>query len=101
MRIEKFQLRGNNSVCAGALHLLGGRAPAQLTGNVACVASTLTRKTRSPEDGAIHTRLYCRQLTIRGHLSRQSFKLNKIDSPHVVLTAATKTGEDCDKPPDE
>jgi hypothetical protein len=34
MKIEKFQLRGNNSVCAGALQLLGGREPAQLRGNI-------------------------------------------------------------------
>jgi hypothetical protein len=27
-KIEKFQLRGNNSVCAGAFELLHGRAPA-------------------------------------------------------------------------
>jgi hypothetical protein len=30
MKIEKFQLRGNNSVCAGVFQLLRGRAPAQL-----------------------------------------------------------------------
>jgi hypothetical protein len=34
MKIEKFQLRGNSSVCAGAFQLLRGRAPAQLTGNI-------------------------------------------------------------------
>jgi hypothetical protein len=34
MKIEKFQLR-DNSVCAGAFHLLLGRAPAQLRGNTA------------------------------------------------------------------
>jgi hypothetical protein len=33
--IRKFQLRGNNSVCAGAFQLLRGRAPAQLRGNIA------------------------------------------------------------------
>jgi hypothetical protein len=33
MKIEKFQLRGNNSVCTGAFRLLRGRAPAQLRGN--------------------------------------------------------------------
>jgi hypothetical protein len=33
MKIEKFQLRGNNSVCAGAFQFLCGRAPAQLRGN--------------------------------------------------------------------
>jgi hypothetical protein len=32
MKIEKFQLRGNNSVCAGAF---GYCAPAQLGGNIA------------------------------------------------------------------
>jgi hypothetical protein len=36
MKIEKFQLRGNKSVCAGAFHLLRGRTPAQLRGNIAC-----------------------------------------------------------------
>jgi hypothetical protein len=30
----KLQLRGNNSVCAGAFQLLRGRAPAQLRGNI-------------------------------------------------------------------
>jgi hypothetical protein len=35
MKIEKFQLCDNNSVCAGALQLLHGRAPAQLGGNIA------------------------------------------------------------------
>jgi hypothetical protein len=34
MKIENFQLRGNNSVCAGAFQLLRDRAPAQLEGNV-------------------------------------------------------------------
>jgi hypothetical protein len=34
MKTEKFQLRGNNSVCEGAFHLLRGRAPAQLRGNI-------------------------------------------------------------------
>jgi hypothetical protein len=33
-KIEKFQLRGNNSVWAGAFHLLRGRAPAQLRGRI-------------------------------------------------------------------
>jgi hypothetical protein len=33
MKTEKFQLRGNNSVCAGAFQLLRSRAPAQLGGN--------------------------------------------------------------------
>jgi hypothetical protein len=31
---EKFQLRGNNSVCAGAFQLLRGCTPAQLRGNI-------------------------------------------------------------------
>jgi hypothetical protein len=35
MKIEKTQLRGNNSVCAGAFQFLRGRAPAQLRGNIA------------------------------------------------------------------
>jgi hypothetical protein len=33
MKIEKFQLRGNNSVCAWAFQLPHGRAPLQLRGN--------------------------------------------------------------------
>jgi hypothetical protein len=33
MKTENFQLRGNNSVCAGPLQILRGRAPAQLRGN--------------------------------------------------------------------
>jgi hypothetical protein len=34
MKIEKFQLHGNNSVCAGALQLLRCHAPAPLRGNI-------------------------------------------------------------------
>jgi hypothetical protein len=34
MKIGKVQLRGNNSVCVGALQLLRGRTPAQLRGNL-------------------------------------------------------------------
>jgi hypothetical protein len=34
MKIEKFELRGDNSVCAGAFQLLRGRAPAQFRGNI-------------------------------------------------------------------
>jgi hypothetical protein len=37
MKIEKIQLRGNNSVCAGAFQLLRGRATAQLRGNIVYV----------------------------------------------------------------
>jgi hypothetical protein len=33
MKIENFQLRDNNFVCARAFQLLRGRAPAQLRGN--------------------------------------------------------------------
>jgi hypothetical protein len=35
MKTEKFQLRGNNSMCAGAYQLLRVCAPAQLRGNTA------------------------------------------------------------------
>jgi hypothetical protein len=34
IKIDKSQLRGNNSVCAGALQLMRGRAPAQLRRNI-------------------------------------------------------------------
>jgi hypothetical protein len=34
MKTEKSQLRGKNSVCAGAFELLRGYAPAQLRGNI-------------------------------------------------------------------
>jgi hypothetical protein len=34
MKIEKFQLRGNNLVRAGAFQLLRGRAPTQLRVNI-------------------------------------------------------------------
>jgi hypothetical protein len=34
MKIKKFQLRGNNSMCAEAFQLLRGRATAQLRGNI-------------------------------------------------------------------
>jgi hypothetical protein len=37
MKTEKFQLRGNDSVCAGAFQLLRGRAPAQLGVNTGCI----------------------------------------------------------------
>jgi hypothetical protein len=36
MKLEKPQLHGNNSVCAGAFQLLCVRAPAQLKGNTEC-----------------------------------------------------------------
>jgi hypothetical protein len=36
MKIEKFQLRGNNSVCAGAFPLLRGRASTHLRENIDC-----------------------------------------------------------------
>jgi hypothetical protein len=39
LKIEKFQLRSNNSVCAGVFRLLRGRAPAHLRGNIACLRS--------------------------------------------------------------
>jgi hypothetical protein len=35
MKPEHFQLRGNNSVCNGALQLRRGPAPVKLTGNIA------------------------------------------------------------------
>jgi hypothetical protein len=34
MKIEKFQLRGNSSMCAGAFQLRRGRVHAQLRGNI-------------------------------------------------------------------
>jgi hypothetical protein len=37
IKIEKFKLRGNNSVCAGEFQLLRGRSPAQLRGNIGLV----------------------------------------------------------------
>jgi hypothetical protein len=42
MKIEKFQLRGNSSLCAGAFPLLRGRAPAKLRGNAACECCVLS-----------------------------------------------------------
>jgi hypothetical protein len=35
MKIEKFELRGNISVCAGAFQLLRHRTPSHLKGNIA------------------------------------------------------------------
>jgi hypothetical protein len=35
MKTEKFQLRGNNSVCAGAFQLMRGRVPKQLKCKIA------------------------------------------------------------------
>jgi hypothetical protein len=49
MKIKKFQLRGNNSVCAAAFQLLRCRAPAQLGGNIAVVTT-----------GTVKTMLYLR-----------------------------------------
>jgi hypothetical protein len=43
MKIENFQLRVNNSVCAGAFQLLRGLAAAQLRGNVAAGPLSLLR----------------------------------------------------------
>jgi hypothetical protein len=40
MKMEKFQLSGKNSVCAGAFQLLRSRAPAQLKGNIGRRAAT-------------------------------------------------------------
>jgi hypothetical protein len=34
MKTEKFQLRGNNTVCAGEFQILRSRAPAQFRGNI-------------------------------------------------------------------
>jgi hypothetical protein len=34
MKVETYQLHGNNSMCAGTFQLLRGRAPAQLRGNI-------------------------------------------------------------------
>jgi hypothetical protein len=34
MKTEKFQLRGNNSMCAEAFQLLRGRVSAQLRGKI-------------------------------------------------------------------
>jgi hypothetical protein len=42
MKIEKFHMRGNNSVYAGAFQLLRGRAPAQLRGNMSCVRQLIS-----------------------------------------------------------
>jgi hypothetical protein len=39
MKTDKFQLRGNTSVCAGTFHLRRGRAPAHLRGNIAKTSS--------------------------------------------------------------
>jgi hypothetical protein len=41
MKTEKLQLRGNNSVYAGAFQLLGGRTAAQLRGNIDLYASQM------------------------------------------------------------
>jgi hypothetical protein len=41
MKTEKFQLRGNNSLRAGAFQFLRCRAPAQRRGNVALVLQTV------------------------------------------------------------
>jgi hypothetical protein len=45
MKIEKFQLRGNNSVCVVAFQLLCGLAPAQLRGNIDLVIPAVTPTT--------------------------------------------------------
>jgi hypothetical protein len=50
MKIEKFQLCGNNSVCAGEFQLLRGRASAQLRGNVEEDVSSYWMTLRKSED---------------------------------------------------
>jgi hypothetical protein len=47
MQFEKFQLRGNNSVCAAAFQLLRGRVPSQLRGNIGGKTSTELSHERS------------------------------------------------------
>jgi hypothetical protein len=46
MKTEQFQLRGNNSVCAGAFQLLHGSASAQLRGNIDDKKSALYQQTQ-------------------------------------------------------
>jgi hypothetical protein len=41
MKTEKFQLRGDHSMCVGAFQLLRGRASALLRGNIACSVNFL------------------------------------------------------------
>jgi hypothetical protein len=50
---RKFQLRGNNSMCAGAFPLLRGRTPAQLRGNIygLLMIFTETLTIKSPING--------------------------------------------------
>jgi hypothetical protein len=47
MKTEKFQRRGNNSVCAEAFQLLRGRPPAQLRGNSGCRQISVKTKNSS------------------------------------------------------
>jgi hypothetical protein len=61
MKIEKFQLRSNNSVCVGAFQLLCGRAPAQLVGNIA-------DKTHIHALSRIQTHNPCKQMATDPHL---------------------------------
>jgi hypothetical protein len=56
MKIEQFQLRGNNSVCAGAFRLLHGRAPAHLRGNIDVFPSAYQYR-RSPETVTLKAKL--------------------------------------------
>jgi hypothetical protein len=48
MKIVQFQLRGNNSLCAGAFQLVRGRAPAQLRGNIGNRFTVLLRQLCDP-----------------------------------------------------
>jgi hypothetical protein len=54
MKIEKFQLQGNNSVCAGAFQLLRCRAPAQLGGNIPDWTSKLTQIQHIEKDAILY-----------------------------------------------
>jgi hypothetical protein len=59
MKTEKFQLRGKNSVCAGAFQLLRGRAPAQLRGNTELKSPTI----RANSVFFAETQLYANRLS--------------------------------------
>jgi hypothetical protein len=51
MKIEKFELRDKNSLCAEAFQVIRGRAPAQLKRNIERQSNLITYKAFSGNKG--------------------------------------------------
>jgi hypothetical protein len=74
MKIQQFQPRGNNSVCARAFRVLRGHTPAQLRGNTDCniLFISFVRSRRY-----LHFHLVFKTLVLK-HLKRISFLLKHV-----------------------